>query len=90
MKGLYDTNTPRHISDLCLNEEISGRISDMIYVIEERDYFLIFNFFRDLMAVIANVEECGLEKSILEIETFCKKHDCSAPVIFGGIAPKFF
>ena len=62
----------------------------MVYILEEQDFFLIFSFFRDLMAVTANIEECGLEKSILEIETYCRKHDCSAPVIFGGLAPKAF
>ncbi|CDW83775.1 UNKNOWN [Stylonychia lemnae] len=90
MKGLYNSNTPRHITDLCLNDDISKRIANMIFVVKEQDFFLIFDLVRDFMAVTANIDECGLEKSIIEVEKFCLKNDCSPPTIFGGLAAKAF
>ena len=91
MQGLYNTNKPGHITPLCLSPEISEKLANLAYVFNEGDMLLIFDVMKDFMAIVANFDECGLEKSIEEVAKYCEKsHDCEPEAIFGGLAGKAF
>eukprot|EP00347_Sterkiella_histriomuscorum_P008593 403344499 len=91
MQGLYNTNKPTHITDKCLSPEISAKLANLAYVFHTQDMLLIFDVMKDVMAIVANFDECGLEKSIEEVAKYCEKsHDCEAEALFGGLAGKAF
>ena len=67
MQGLYNSPSPRHITDYCLNEEIAKKLYNLAYIINEEDYLSFFQVFQDTMTIVANIDECGLELSIEEL-----------------------
>ena len=49
-----------------------------------------FNLIVDGASLIANIDECGVEQSIIDIENYCDKNDCSPQTLFNNMINKAF
>lgn len=91
MQGLYNAPKPRHITEYCLNPTISEKVANLAFMFHENDYMYGIKIFQDLMTVIANIDECGLEVSIEEVVAFCQTPgNCDKVTILGGLSGKAF
>ena len=91
MQGLYNSNKPQHLTEACLSKDISIKIASFTYDVTQGDFLLVPEIFGDLMTVIANFDECGLEKSVEEVAKYCQyTNECTKESIFGGLAGKIF
>ena len=50
----------------------------------------IFQMATDISAVIANIDECGLQRSILDVEHFCATNDCTGNQILNNLTNNVF
>ena len=91
MQGLYNTDKPHHLTEACLSKDISQKFASLAFELNSGNFLLLPEIFSNLMTVVANFDECGLEKSIEEVAKYCSRtHDCEPESIFGGLAGKAF
>jgi hypothetical protein len=50
----------------------------------------LFQLFTDSASIIANLDECGLEQSVIDVEHFCDTQGCSGPVILSNLTAHLF
>jgi hypothetical protein len=74
-----------------LNRDIALKLATLIADTEQQDLFpAIFDMFIQLNAVIANVEECGLEKAAEDIELYCTIFECGPEKVLEVLTTKAF
>jgi hypothetical protein len=87
MNGLYNTDDSGMVTELCMSTEISEYLYDLVYDVIDFKPIDILSMIGDTAAIVANIDECGLEQSIEDLALFCEDvtNDCSGSAILSNV-----
>jgi hypothetical protein len=88
-EGLYNRKT-EFVTDLCLSRDVAIQMASLMADTESQDVFAIVDFFIQINAVIANIEECGVEQAAEDVELYCTIFECGAEKMLEVLTSKAF
>lgn len=89
IEGLYNVKSAK-ISDDCLSHDISSKLARIITEATSGDLIQLFQLLTDSATIIANLDSCGLEQSVVDVENFCLTHDCGITAIISNLSSNVF
>jgi hypothetical protein len=89
IEGLYNVKSAQ-ISDDCLSHDISTKLARIITEATSGNVIQLFQLMTDSATIIANLDSCGLEQSVVDVESYCAAHDCSLPAIVANLSSNVF
>ena len=90
LEGIYNVQSAM-VSDACLNKKITAKLLRVLDNLDHPDNIIGYvQDILDIAAIINNINDCGVEQLIYDLERFCDKNPCTIETAIKALTEKLF